>query len=315
MNTIAYKRLELMRTAGSLLVFTRKERRHLQFLFSVIKAIESVFHLEEMLEKIMDYALQVTGSERGFLFLYSEQGSELKPQVIRGVGEALQEATYSHETYKVSSQIVHEVEKTGKALIGGRAGDSFHKGFSELEQYGIKYVMCVPLQTREKAWGLLYFDCGAGGEIYGKEELVLMMSFAILVSVSIENDYLIHEQEKHEQSKVMVFIESTSLASHLKIISIKGIMDSGSSECVDKKVLPIIEFETSDIILDLSNLHSINRSGMLCFMTYLRLMTDKKRLLKFVRPSQHVHDAMVLHGFAKRIDIYDSIEEAIHSPR
>ena len=315
MNTASYKRPELMRTAGSLLVFTRKEKRYLRFLLSVVKAIESIFHLEEMLEKIMDYAIQVTGSERGFLFLYSEQAGDLTLKVMRGVSEELRKSPYSHETYKVSSQIIHEVEMTGKALIGGLAGDSLHKGCSGLEQDGIRHVMCVPLQTREKAWGLLYFDCCAGGEIYGEKELDLMRSFAVLVSISIENDYLKRTQEKHEQSNVMVTIESNPSAPHLKIISIRGIMDSGSSEYVDGNVLPIIEFETSDIILDLSNLHSISRMGMLCFVTYLRLMTDKKRSIKFVRPSRHVHETMALRGFAKRMEIYDSIEAAIHSPR
>jgi len=62
-TTTRYKQ-DSDRRPESLLVFTRKENRNLKSLLSVTKIIASIVHLDELLEKIMDYAIQVTGAER-----------------------------------------------------------------------------------------------------------------------------------------------------------------------------------------------------------------------------------------------------------
>jgi anti-anti-sigma factor len=82
---------------------------------------------------------------------------------------------------------------------------------------------------------------------------------------------------------------------------------------VNGKVLPIIEKEETNIVLDLSNVDFLSSVGMMDLAKYLVLLTDKKRLLKLVKPSKPVYDTMVKMGFDKRFDIYDSVEAAISS--
>ena len=81
----------------------------------------------------------------------------------------------------------------------------------------------------------------------------------------------------------------------------------------NEKVLPIIEKEETNIILDLSNLDFLSSVGMMDLAKYLVLLTDKKRLLKLVKPSKPVYDTMAKMGFAKRFDMYDSLEAAMSS--
>ena len=116
-----------------------------------------------------------------------------------------------------------------------------------------------------------------------------------------------------EEHNVTITIEFSPSIPILKILTIKGTIDKVTSVQVDEKVLPIIEKEESNIILDLSNLDFLSSVGMMDLAKYLVLLTDKKRLLKLVKPSKPVYDTMAKMGFAKRFDMYDSLESAISS--
>jgi len=116
-----------------------------------------------------------------------------------------------------------------------------------------------------------------------------------------------------EEQNVNITIEAAPSIANLKIITIKGTLDKVTSVQVNEKVLPIIEKEESNIILDLSNLDFLSSVGMMDLAKYLVLLTDKKRLLKLVKPSKPVYDTMAKMGFAKRFDMYDSLEAAMSS--
>jgi len=297
----------------SLLVFTRKEKRHLESLLSVTKTIESIFYLDELLEKIMDYAIQVTGAERGFLFLYNEKQEGLKLEKKRGVIDELQNERFSYEKYKVSSEIIQEVEKTGEAIIGSQDEHPTVKGFNELKQYGIKQAMYVPLRVKGKTLGFLYLDNSFTEDLFGAEELELIKSFATLTSISIENAYLMGKLDEQKDRNITITVEPSLSVPNQKIISIEGHLDSVTTKHLDRKVLPIIEKEASNIILDLRNVGYLSKSGIACLINYFVLLAEKKRLLKLIKPPQHVHDTLVIGGLERKLDVYDSIEAAISS--
>jgi anti-anti-sigma factor len=116
-----------------------------------------------------------------------------------------------------------------------------------------------------------------------------------------------------EASSVKITIEPAPSFPNLKIITIRGSFDKVASNQVDEKVLPIIEKEGSNIILDLSNLAYLSCTGMLCLIKYSTFLTDKKRLLKFVKPPKHVYNTLGAAGIAGKFDMYDSLEAAIGS--
>jgi len=102
---------------------------------------------------------------------------------------------------------------------------------------------------------------------------------------------------------------------NLKIITIKGSIDSVTSKQVDGKVFSVIEKEESNIILDLTKVHYLSSIGMMYLINYLKFMIDKERLLRFVKPPQHVYNSLEVAGIAGKLDMYDSIEAAIRSLR
>lgn len=101
---------------------------------------------------------------------------------------------------------------------------------------------------------------------------------------------------------------------NLKIITVKGSIDAVTSKKVDEKVFPVIE-QGSNIIFDLSKVHYLSSIGMMFLINYLKFMTDKKKLLKFVRPPEHVYNSLETAGIANKLDIYHTVEAAVLSLR
>jgi anti-anti-sigma factor len=116
-----------------------------------------------------------------------------------------------------------------------------------------------------------------------------------------------------EEGYVRVNIETSPSMPNLKIITIDGSFDAFTSKQVDEKVLPIIEREQSNFILNLSDLIYLSSMGILRLLKYLASMTDQKRLLKLVKPPEHVYGTLVAAGIAKYFDMYDSLEAAMGS--
>jgi len=128
-----------------------------------------------------------------------------------------------------------------------------------------------------------------------------------LVSADNERIFLMEDRD------VTVTIESALSEPNLKIIAIRGTVDRDTSFRVDEKVLPLIEQEDADIILDLTSLDYLSSVGMMSIVKYSVLCSDKKKLFKLVNPPKSVHDTMVVFGIANKFDIYDNIEAAINT--
>jgi anti-anti-sigma factor len=116
-----------------------------------------------------------------------------------------------------------------------------------------------------------------------------------------------------EANNVTITIETDSTISNLKIITISGSFDTVTSKLVDEKVLPILEQEKSNVILDLSKLEYLSSIGMLRLIKYLRFMADEKRLLKFVKPPKRIYNTLGAAGIVRHFDIYDTLESALSS--
>lgn len=175
--------------------------RHLDSLLSVTKSIGSIFVLEDLLERIVEQAMKVTGAERGFLLLYDEENN-LQQKVAQGIEEELSTQPFSYENYKLSLNMVQECEKEGTGLFIAEDSTTYPQISGELKECQVRQAMCIPLKARDKALGIIYLDNRLSGGTFGEEELELMKSFAVQASISIENAYLasnLVEQERLKQ--------------------------------------------------------------------------------------------------------------------
>jgi serine phosphatase RsbU (regulator of sigma subunit)/tetratricopeptide (TPR) repeat protein len=175
-------------------------KRHLESLLSVTQAIGSVFVLENLLQQIVTYAMEVTGAERGCILLNSDKTKHLELRTGRGWSREVSEKPFSYESYGISLALVEQVRQRAEARIAS-AKDEGELG-AELGLYGVRQAMGVPLRTKEKDIGILYLDNHLADGVFGSEELELMKSFAVQATVSIENTQLVQsllEQDRLKQ--------------------------------------------------------------------------------------------------------------------
>ena len=109
---------------------------------------------------------------------------------------------------------------------------------------------------------------------------------------------------------VRVNIETYPSIPNLKVIKIEGKFDTVTVEQVDEKILPVIEGEKTNVILDISHLDYLSSIGILRLIKYLSFMTDEKRVLKFVKPPEHIYTTLLVAGVLEKFDMYDSLVEA-----
>ncbi|MBV9463743.1 MAG: SpoIIE family protein phosphatase, partial [Verrucomicrobiae bacterium] len=165
----------------------------------ITQAIGSVFDLEELLQQVVDYAMEVTGAERGCILLQSSERAPLDLRVGRGWDAGVSERAFSYETYGISLGFVEDVRKRQEARIAA-SKDADEIG-AELTSYGVRQAMAVPLRTKEKDLGILYLDNHLADGVFGDEELALMKSFAIQAAVSIENTGLVQSLVEQDRLK------------------------------------------------------------------------------------------------------------------
>lgn len=177
------------------------QKRHLSTLISVTKSIGSVFVLDDLLSKILEYALKVTGAERGFIFLYQGKEDSLVLRLSKGLTQEFSGLAFSWDNYKLSLAFIKEIEKTKEALVASEDSSINPKIQQELKNYSIREALGVPLVVMDRPLGLIYLDNRFAAGTFGKDELELMQSFAVQASVSIENAFLVTNMVEQERLK------------------------------------------------------------------------------------------------------------------
>jgi anti-sigma B factor antagonist len=95
-------------------------------------------------------------------------------------------------------------------------------------------------------------------------------------------------------------IETRPSFPNFKIISIQGSMDAVACKHIDDKVIPLIEQAEPDLILDISNVDYLSSTGIMSLVTYLVFLTDKKRILRLVKPPEAVAQTLKVVGLDKK---------------
>jgi sigma-B regulation protein RsbU (phosphoserine phosphatase) len=197
--------IELGRIGGARVVFlldapTRTaaseiaDFRTIAALLDGLRALGSSQVLEEVLELVMDSAIDVTGAERGCIMLANDAGNlEFKTGRVRG------RITLSGQSFETSQKIPHDVFATGRAQILADLADRHvadqHLGTLAL---GIRHVLCVPLRVvryrdvggeaeDERPIGVLYLDSREKGRLLSAATRDTLEAVAVQASLAIDS--------------------------------------------------------------------------------------------------------------------------------
>ncbi|HEX5069548.1 MAG TPA: SpoIIE family protein phosphatase [Vicinamibacterales bacterium] len=185
----------------------RDDLRQITALLEGFRALGSGRVLQEVLELVLDAAIEISGAERAFIMLAGADG-KLEFKLARG--RAKQPLTDS--TFKISQKIPEEVFKVGRTkaladLLDGGLADA-HMGTVAL---GIRNVVCVPLnfvryvesneaRGDDQRIGVLYLDSREKGTLLSETTRGALETLAAEASVAIENARLY--RDKLEKAKL-----------------------------------------------------------------------------------------------------------------
>jgi serine phosphatase RsbU (regulator of sigma subunit) len=136
---------------------TARQMEQLNFLLKAARTLNAGGVRSEILQALLQLSIQLTGVERGFVFL--REMDELRLALgLRSDGTTLDEdSTVSRRA------IDHAVRNSSPFYVGDTAADIEAAGWDSVQAHAIRSIYCIPLRSRAAAQsngllGLLYLD-------------------------------------------------------------------------------------------------------------------------------------------------------------
>jgi diguanylate cyclase (GGDEF)-like protein len=162
----------------------RAERR-MSAVLATSRYLSSILDLVELLQKIIDKAMELTGAERGILLLYPEEGErKLDIRVARTVfGGEIDE-----QTLFTSNSIINRAirDKTPLIISDATLNEDLKYQASVIIN-GLRSVVCAPIITHGEVLGVIYLDNRLISGLFSQEDLDILDMIANQAGVSIEN--------------------------------------------------------------------------------------------------------------------------------
>lgn len=159
--------------------------QQLETLVNVGKHVTSMLDIQQVLNRVVDSAVQITGFEEGSLLLLDEQGGDLYVRAARNIDQK----TVHTLRLKVQDSLAGEVVKSGQAIV--LSGDELIKIQTT---YFVKSVVYIPLQIDQKVIGVLSVDNRTEARTIGRNEVQLLDVLADFAAIAIENSRLYAER-------------------------------------------------------------------------------------------------------------------------
>lgn len=160
--------------------------RKVNSLLRVGERLTSTIEIEELQNKILQDAVELSGAERGILFLYPAESREKKLYIA----SIFNTGTFESYAYE---WMLEEIELTRQPIvINDVQSDEFRRNYTDMVRYGIKSVMAMPIFVRGKLYGVIYLDSRLVRGIFSEEYLETLGFIANQGGAPIENARLYH---------------------------------------------------------------------------------------------------------------------------
>jgi len=172
----------------------------LQKLTAITKELLSSNILDQVLVKLMDYAMELSKADRGFLVIRNPQspgpipGYEIK--VARNVSKELIEKQDS----SISLSAIREAMQTGEALVTDNAlQDSRFETAESVHQLELKSILALPLKGTKGVIGALYLDHRYETNLFRGTDLNVLQMFADQSALALQKAQMVEDLEKANQ--------------------------------------------------------------------------------------------------------------------
>jgi adenylate cyclase len=178
-----YVRTDIERLSDHLLEESA-ELAQLQALANTAKLVNSSLDPDEVLNEVMDTAIALTGAERGYIVLRSSRTGEMQFRVARDASRQ----TIDADKFTVSGTIVNQVAQSGQPVVAQDAVlDPIYSDQESIVLHAPRSILCVPLIFKGQITGVVYADNRRIPNLFGDNELTLLVAFANQAAIAIEN--------------------------------------------------------------------------------------------------------------------------------
>ncbi|MCX7746361.1 MAG: diguanylate cyclase [Clostridia bacterium] len=162
-----------------------KELRYSQRLnsiFSLTQDITSTLDLDELLEKIMSIAIEVTGAQRGYLMIKDENTGNLDLKVRKNIN--LTEIGADGFSKNIMEEVL---ENHSSIIITNAMEDEKFKSFQSVCMNELKSILCIPIKYKDEFQGICYLDNPLSSGVFSDEDYSILNSIMTQAAISIEN--------------------------------------------------------------------------------------------------------------------------------
>lgn len=163
----------------------------LLILQEINKELNSSSDINQLLELIMDTAINLIQADRGFLILVRED--QLEFRVARNIAS---EEVKSPE-FKISNKVIRTVVKTGEPILTSNAQLDL-KDMKSIAALELRSLLCVPLRVKGKVIGTLYLDSQARESRFDAHGRDLLLAFSDQAAIAYENARLLNEAREKQ---------------------------------------------------------------------------------------------------------------------
>ena len=177
-----------------------REMEKLNWLLRAARQLNEGGAIEDILSAFLHLTLQLTGLERGFVFLRDENGMRL----ARGIGS---DGKILEEDSTVSRRAIQKaIESESRFTISDTLRDDNASGWSSVLMNKIRSIYCIPLRKRltkdpNQLLGLLYLDSHIGLRDLTRVDHQLLDAIAAEAAALLHNALLAEAEHNARQAR------------------------------------------------------------------------------------------------------------------
>lgn len=181
---------------------TSATMNRLSALYEVTSVMLSLKDRKEVSEKLLNLVFENLNCERGVIMTYDPKRASLQPQVMRSTVD-------SGNAFSPSRTVTERAFGENVAVLSMDAStDSRFASRESIILQAIRSVMCAPIASASRVWGVLYVDTVTTKKTFEQEDLEFLLAIARQAGIAMENLYLLEEQRKTIESFIRALAAS-----------------------------------------------------------------------------------------------------------
>lgn len=189
-----------------------------EHLLRVTRSISQVLDVDELLERVLDSAIEVTGAERGCLFIMNPEAvNSADNWITKRVFRRLDPSELESAEFRPSLTVIDQVMATRQGVCQSDA--LMENPSHSVEIARLRSILCEPLLIRKRLIGIIYLDSSKFAALFSEYHQDLLRSFAAQAAICLENARLFAEVEEATRRRMEEELKSRELEARRDVLA------------------------------------------------------------------------------------------------